>query len=170
MTIMSRKWMSPIVLVALLALVFALRGSGYPEHAPAMQVAMLDGGQVDFAQPTGHVRLLNFWSTSCGPCIRGMPALAATHDRYHARGLDVVAVAMSYDAPDQVLTFARREALPFRVGFDPVGALARSFGGVRATPTSYLIDRQGRIVKRYIGAPDHAALDALIEELLSAAD
>jgi peroxiredoxin len=161
--------MTPLVLVALLAIVFMLRGKGHPEQAPDIPAAMLDGGRVDFARPQGRVRLVNFWSTSCGPCLRGMPALADTYHRYHDRGFDVVAVAMSYDAPDQVQAYAHREALPFRVGFDPVGALAHAFGGVRATPTSYLIDGQGRIVKRIIGTPDHAALEALIDTLLPAA-
>jgi peroxiredoxin len=119
---MSRKWMSPIVLAVLLGLVWLLRGQGFPDQAPAVPVALLDGGRVDFSQPQGQVRLVSFWSTSCAPCIRGMPALADTHHRYQARGLDVVAVAMSYDAPSHVQAFTRREALPFRVGFDPGGA------------------------------------------------
>lgn len=167
--IMSRNWTSPIVLIALLALVWMMRGDGFPEQAPAMPVPILDGERIDFAQPQGRVRLVSFWSTSCAPCIRGMPALAETHRRHHARGFDVVAVAMSYDAPSHVQAFARREALPFRVGFDPVGDLARGFGGVNATPTSYLVDRDGRIVKRFIGTPDHVALDAMIEKLLTPA-
>jgi peroxiredoxin len=165
---MSRKWMSPIVLAVLLGLVWLLRGQGFPDQAPAVPVPLLDGGRLDFSQPQGQVRLVNFWSTSCAPCIRGMPALADTHHRYQARGLDVVAVAMSYDAPSQVQAFTRREALPFRVGFDPVGEVARGFGGVNATPTTYLIDRQGHVVRKIIGIPDHAALDALIENLLDA--
>ncbi len=159
--------MSPIVLLVLLGLVWLLRGQGFPDLAPALPVALLDGGRVDFSQPQGQVRLVSFWSTSCGPCIRGMPALADTHQRYKAHGLDVVAVAMSYDAPCHVQAFARRESLPFRVGFDPAGDVARGFGGVNATPTSYLVDRQGRVVKRIIGIPDHVALDALIENLLN---
>ncbi len=159
--------MSPIVLCALLAIVWLMRGQGFPDEAPEQPVSLLDGDRIDFARSEGRVRLVNFWSTSCVPCIRGMPALVDTHNRYHSRGLDVVAVAMSYDAPSHVQAFAGRESLPFRVGFDPVGALARAFGGVNATPTTYLIDRRGRIVERIIGIPDHVALDALIETLLA---
>ncbi len=163
---MNRKWVSPLVLVALIAVVWLLRGSGHPEQVPPLKIALLDGGTLDLGQPDGRVRLVNFWSTSCGPCIRGMPGLAETHRRHAGRGFEVVAVAMSYDAPVHVQAFTSREQLPFRVGFDPVGEADRGFGGIRATPTSFLVDRNGRIVKRIIGNPDHRQLDTLIDTLL----
>jgi peroxiredoxin len=166
MKIMDRKWVSPLVLLALVAAVLLLRGNGHPDRVPALQIALLDGGRIDLGQADGKVRLVNFWSTSCGPCIKGMPGLADAHRRHAARGFEVVAVAMSYDAPSHVQDFAQREKLPFRVGFDPVGELDHGFGGIRATPTSFLVDRDGRIVKRIIGNPDHRQLDALIDTLL----
>lgn len=163
---MNRNWISPIVLIALVAIVLLLRGQGHPDRVPAVRIALLDGGLLDFGRADGKVRLVEFWSTSCAPCVRGMPALAEAHRRHAARGFEVVAVAMPYDAPVHVQAFAARENLPFRVGFDPAGEVERSFGGVRATPTSYLIDRDGRIVKRIIGNPDHRQLDQLLDTLL----
>lgn len=169
MQIMNRNWTSPLVLIALIAIVLLLRGQGHPDQAPAVTVALLDGGTVDFARPDGKVRLVEFWSTSCVPCVRGMPGLADVHRKFASRGFEVLAVAMSYDAPDQVQAFAEREKLPFRVGFDPVGAIDRGFGGIHATPTSFLVDREGRIVDRMIGIPNHSKLEASIEALLAPA-
>ena len=93
--------------------------------------------------------------------------LIATHQKYRGRGFDTLAVAMQYDPPDYVVQFAQTRKLPFDVAIDNTGAVARAFGEVRVTPTSFLIDRQGRIVKTFVGNIDEAALHGLIEKLLA---
>ena len=79
----------------------------------------------------------------------------------------MVAVAMSYDHPNLVADFVRRNQLPFRIALDLEGQLARQWGNVKATPTTFVVDRRGRIVKRYVGVPDAAELRALIEKTLA---
>jgi peroxiredoxin len=74
---------------------------------------------------------------------------------------------MSYDPPAAVAHYAQTRNLPFGVVIDNTGAIARSYGNVRATPTTYLINRRGEIVKRYVGAPDFAALHELVDSLLA---
>jgi peroxiredoxin len=96
-----------------------------------------------------------------------MPQIVATHEKFRSRGFETLAVAMSYDPPAYVARFAESRRLPFGVAIDNTGAIARSFGDVQMTPTTFLIDRQGRVVKRYLGTPDFAALQALIGELLA---
>jgi protein-disulfide isomerase len=66
-----------------------------------------------------------------------------------------------------VIHYAETNALPFKVALDPMGDIARQFGDVRLTPTTFVIDRRGMIVKRYVGEPDFAELDALIEAKLA---
>jgi peroxiredoxin len=95
-----------------------------------------------------------------------MPQIVATHQKFKARGYDTLAVAMSYDPPAYVARFAETRQLPFGVAIDNTGAVAKAFGDVRLTPTTYLIDKRGGIVKKYVGEPDFAALHGLIEELL----
>jgi len=79
-----------------------------------------------------------------------------------------VAVAMSYDPPSYVVNFAQTRKLPFKVAIDNTGAVAKAWGDIKLTPTTYLVDKQGMIVKRYVGAPDFKEMNKLIEKLLAA--
>ena len=74
---------------------------------------------------------------------------------------------MDYDPKEFVTAFVQRTGLPFTFALDTNGAAAKAFGGVRLTPTSYLIDKQGRIVQQYLGAPDAEAFQALIGKLVA---
>lgn len=134
--------------------------------APESTFVLLDGTKKTTADFRGQVVLVNFWATSCVSCVAEMPKLMATHEKYKARGYETLAVAMSYDPPSYVVNFAQTRRLPFKVAFDNTGAIASAWGDVRLTPTTYLVNKRGQIVKRYVGEPDFADLDRLIEELL----
>lgn len=157
-------------LSAILALVAVfLAGCGAREPAPAVQYTLLDGSAGAMGALKGKVVLVNFWATSCVTCVKEMPSLIATHNRFNARGYETLAVAMSYDPPAFVANFAASRALPFGVVIDNTGLIARSFGDVKLTPTSFLIDKRGAIVKRYVGEPNFTELNALVEKLLAEA-
>ncbi|MBI4754788.1 MAG: TlpA family protein disulfide reductase [Betaproteobacteria bacterium] len=134
--------------------------------APDVKFMTIGGESINTADLRGRVVLVNFWATSCETCVKEMPRLVETHRRFAGRGFETIAVAMSYDPPNYVLAYVQRAGLPFPVALDADGAVARGFGDVRLTPTSFLIDRRGRIVQRYLGEPDFGRLRALVEELL----
>ena len=146
-----------------------LAGCGTQEQAPASHFVLLDGNTVDTASFKGKVVLVNFWATTCVTCVKEMPALVATHNKFVDRGFDTVAVAMSYDPPQWVSNFAQTRQLPFKVALDNTGEIAKAWGDVKLTPTTYLVDKQGRIVKRYVGEPEFEALHRLVEKLLAQA-
>jgi thiol-disulfide isomerase/thioredoxin len=133
----------------------------------ALEYTVLDGSKHTTAQWQGRVTLVNFWATTCAECLREMPRLLDTHQRYRGQGLDVVAVAMRHDPPAFVLDYANKRALPFAVAFDPLGEMARGFDNTAVTPTMFVVNRRGEIVRRYVGTPDFAQLHGLIEELLA---
>ncbi|MEP6876398.1 MAG: TlpA disulfide reductase family protein [Burkholderiales bacterium] len=145
----------------------AYRGADTGAAAPNVGYTLLDGSTATTNQLRGKVVLVNFWATDCAPCVREMPQLAATHEKFKARGYDTLAVAMSYDPPALVIAFAERRKLPFGVVIDNTGAVAKSFDAVKVTPTSVLINRQGEIVKRFVGEVDMPTLHALVEKLLA---
>ncbi len=164
------RWTLPVVLgVALAAGAgFAFKGSLSRDTAPPVSYVLLDGSRHDSQQAwAGKVMLVNFWATSCTTCVKEMPQVVSTYQKYKDKGFDTLAVAMSYDPPAYVSNFAETRQLPFKVAMDSTGDIARSFGKVQLTPTTFLINKRGEIVKRFVGEPDFDALHATIEKLLA---
>ena len=130
---------------------------------------LLDGSQTSTAQLKGQVTLVNFWATSCTTCVAEMPEIVATYNKFKGQGYQTLAVAMSYDPPAYVVNFSETRKLPFKVAIDNTGSNAKAWGDVKLTPTTFLVNKRGEIVKRYVGAPDFADLHRLIEKLLAEA-
>ena len=135
--------------------------------APSSTFVLLDGSSKSTADLKGRVTLVNFWATSCTTCVAEMPKIVATYDKYQAKGYDTMAVAMSYDPPSYVVNYAQTRKLPFKVAIDNTGAIAKAWGDVQLTPTTYVVNKRGEIVKRYVGEPNFAELHQLIEKLLA---
>lgn len=168
MLLSRRHLATAAILAAAAAAGWLVLGDGAARTpAPQVTYTLLDGKQLRTSDLRGQVVLVNFWATSCATCVAEMPELVATHQKYRARGYQTVAVAMSYDPPVYVANFAQSRQLPFGVAIDNTDAIAKGFGDVKLTPTTFLIDRRGDIVKRYVGAPDFAALHTLVEKLLA---
>jgi len=147
---------------------WAVLGSAHPA-APESTFVLLDGSRQTSAALQGKVTLVNFWATSCTTCVAEMPEIVATHQKFRDRGYETLAVAMSYDPPSYVVNFTETRKLPFKVAIDNTGAVAKAWGDVRITPTTYIVNKRGQIVKTYVGAPDFAELHRLIEQLLAEA-
>jgi thiol-disulfide isomerase/thioredoxin len=150
-----------------LGLVVSLSACTSSQAAPESTFVLLDGSKTSTADFKGKVTLVNFWATSCVTCVAEMPKLIATHQKYASRGFETVAVAMRYDPPSYVVNFTETRQLPFKVAIDNTGAVAKAWGDVQLTPTTYLVNKRGEIVKQYVGEPDFAALHQLIEKLLA---
>ena len=138
------------------------------DAAPAVQFTSLQGEKISLDGLRGKVVLVNFWATDCPGCVTEMPKLIQTYQKYKSQGLETVAVAMSYDPPNYVLAYSQKHALPFPVSLDPSGDLAKAFKDVKLIPTTFVIDKQGKILQRIVGEPDLSTLHALIEKELKA--
>lgn len=162
-TLFSRRaWLGGVLAAA------AVLSACGQEAAPESQFLLLDGSRQSMQSLRGQVTLVNFWATSCTTCVAEMPQLVSTFEKYQPQGYRTIAVAMAYDPPQYVLNFAQSRQLPFQVALDNTGEVAKAWGDVRLTPTTFLVDKQGRIVKRYVGQPNFAELHKLIEKLLAA--
>lgn len=164
-----KKWLAAGALVAGAAVgAVVVLGSG-TSQAPQSTFVLLDGSQQTTADLKGKVALVNFWATSCTTCVAEMPEIVATYDKYKGQGFETLAVAMSYDPPSYVVNFTETRKLPFKVAIDNTGAVAKAWGDVKLTPTTYIVNKRGEIVKSYVGAPDFEELHKLIERLLAEA-
>src|SRR3954467_13591828 len=156
-----------IAAAALIAAGGAFYVAGTADAAPASTFVLLDGRKKTTADLKGRVTLVNFWATSCVTCVGEMPKMIATYDKYHDKGYDMLAVAMSYDPPSYVVNYTETRKLPFQVAIDNTGAVAKVWGDVQLTPTTFVVNKKGEIVKRYVGEPNFAELHQLIEKLLA---
>jgi len=159
----SRGTLAFVLVVGVLLAGAALLLSVGSHNAPAVPFTTLAGKPITASELHGKVVLVNFWATTCPVCARELPRVVATYQTYASRGFEVVAVAMPYDRPDWVVEYVRRNELPFTVALDYDAKINRAFGGIDATPTCFLIDKQGKIVQRIVGEPDFEQLRAAIE-------
>ena len=167
----QRKWIKP---AAIAAVVLAIAGAGYfltrssGQDAPQVTYIGIKGEKITPQQLDGKVVLVNFWATSCASCVKEMPDMVNTYNRYKDKGFEFIAVAMNYDRPDYVINFTDARKLPFEVAIDVDGSVAKAFGNVQLTPTTFVISKDGKILKRYVGIPNFDELNALIEKSLAA--
>jgi thiol-disulfide isomerase/thioredoxin len=121
---------------------------------------------VSLSEYKGKVVFLNFWATWCGPCREEMPSIEALYTKYKDKGLEILAVN-SGEKSAEVLDFMRDYNLSFPAVLDLDATVSRAYG-IQAIPTSYLIDREGNIVMRFVGSINwntleiHAALEQLL--------
>jgi peroxiredoxin len=160
-----------IVAVLIQARGFELNSAGVEvsERVPDYAAMTLEGEEHSFTGHLGEVVLVNVWATWCGPCRVEMPPIKALYDRYKDDGFTVLAV--SIDAGPgyrgKVESFIEEYDLDFPILLDPEGRITRMLR-TAGVPETFVLDREGRIVKRHIGATDwnSRANRALIEELL----
>ena len=170
----STRAKSPLRYIAMALVAGAIAGTGYfafggQQKVPDATFTLLSGQKISTASDLkGKVYLVNFWATSCETCMKEMPEMINTYNKFKGRGLEFVAVAMNYDAPMYVTNYAQTRKLPFKVAMDD-GSAARQFGNVQLTPTTFVIDKNGKILKRYVGEPTFAELDQLLDKALGSA-
>jgi peroxiredoxin len=145
------------------------RGVEVGHKAPAYSTSNLAGEEVSLDDYLGQVVLVNIWATWCGPCRVEMPSIQALYDHYKDRGFTVLAVSIDAGPgyTEKVREFVAELELTFPILLDPDGRITKAFQTI-GVPETFVLDREGRIVKRVIGATDwdSPANQALIEELL----
>ena len=140
--------------------------SGTRAHAmaPDFTLPQLDGQDLRLSSYRGKVVLLDFWATWCVPCREETPHFVEMQRQYGDRGLQVIGVSMD-DGPEPVRDFYQK----FHINYPVVMGTAQTgadFGGVLGLPIAFLIDRDGRIMVKHMGATDGAVFDKDVKSLL----
>ncbi len=135
--------------------------------APDFELKSLDGKQVRLSDFRGKAVLLNFWATWCAPCKIEMPWFVDLQKQYASQGLQVIGVAMDDSGEEAIAKFAKEMAVnyPVLIGKESVGD---AYGGVEFLPTTFFIDRQGKVVDRVFGLVGHSDMEDNVKKALGA--
>ncbi len=177
MTVLVRR--ATFVAVAVLALAGCSRSSRSEgaralkcekdrQAAPEFTLKDVTGKTVRLSDYRGNVVLLNFWATWCGPCKIEIPWFMEFEQKHKDRGFAVLGVSMDDDGWDAVKPFLERQRINYRVvmGTPEIGEL---YGGVESLPTTFMIDREGRIAGVHIGLAGKREYQDDIDQLLGGA-
>ena len=135
--------------------------------APTFSLADLDGRQVSSTSFRGKVVILDFWATWCPPCKAEIPHLVSLQSKYRDRGLAIVGLSLDAGGAGDVKPFADEHDVNYTmlIANDDV---SRAFGGVTMIPTTFVLDRNGVVVKRFIGYTAPEVFEETIQPLLGA--
>jgi peroxiredoxin len=140
-------------------------GAGTQE-APTFALQTLEGETVSLESLRGQVVLVNFWATWCPPCRLEMPGFERVYRDKQEQGFTIVGISTDRTGPGTVREFLEARGITFPVAMAS-GQVVRDFGGVRALPTSFLIDRQGRVRHQVSGIFAEPALRLAVDRLLT---
>ena len=154
-------WIAAALLAALAP---AARAESPPRMAPIFSVRTLEGKTIRLQDLRGRAVVLDFWATWCQPCKATMPHLDEVQRRYRKDGLVVLGLAVDEDGSEVVRPFAQHLKVSFALGLADEKVLDL-YGPIRSIPTTFFIDRQGRVVRRVVGYIDAETVDSYVREL-----
>lgn len=139
--------------------------SGKSQDAPAWELKDLEGKPVKLSDFKGKVVLLNFWATWCPPCREEIPDLVALQNEYKDKGLVVIGVSLDQNGPARVKSFVERMKInyPIVMGDEKT---ASAYGSIEAIPTTFFIDRDGKVAGQHEGGSDMAGFESALKPLL----
>lgn len=174
---------NPLILVFIAAIVAAMLAAGIHlartnraagrvqgqlvgQVAPDFQLQSIDGKDLKLSDFRGKAVLLNFWATWCGPCKIEMPWFVELQKEYGPQGFQVVGVAMDDASTEDISKFVKEMGVnyPVLLGKESVG---QNYGGVGVLPTTFFVDRDGKIVAREFGLQSRSVFVDHIKKALS---
>ncbi|MFO7857428.1 MAG: TlpA disulfide reductase family protein [Ectothiorhodospiraceae bacterium] len=132
------------------------------QKAPDVAMTTLEGETFELAELQGQPTVITFWATTCTSCVAEIPHLKDLYEEFRPQGFEIVAVAMEYDPEDQVRTMVSEKDMEYPVVLDNGGRIARAFGDIRLTPTTFVLGPDGTILQRRQGLLD---VDRLSQDL-----
>lgn len=134
--------------------------------APDFMLTSLDGKTMKLSDFHGKAVLLNFWATWCEPCKIEMPWFVDLQKKYEAQGFTVIGVAMDDSSPSDIADFAKKMGVnyPILIGKEAVGD---QYGGIPYLPSSFYIDRDGKVVDRVFGLVSKSEIESDIQKAMS---
>lgn len=133
--------------------------------APDFNLPTSDGKMLKLSDYKGKVVILDFWATWCPPCRKGIPDLVDLKKKYGSKGLEVIGISVDRETKNEVVPFIKEYKINYPVVFYDDKVIT-NYGGIRAIPTSFIIDKQGKIVASYEGLISALTYENHIKKLL----
>jgi len=137
-----------------------------PDKAPDVNLNFIDGQKVNISSYKGSPLLITFWSITCSYCLKEIPKLTELYNELSPYGFEIIGIAMSYDQPNRVIELSKRKQIPYSIALDINSGAEQAFGSIRTTPTSFLIDLNGKIIQHSVGTMNIKKLRSRIKRLL----
>jgi len=159
-----------LLLVMLLAMFIAGcskgdSGQGLSGGAPDFTLPAVDGSMVRMSDYSGKVILVDFWATWCPPCLEMIPVLSKLHKQYSDKGLIVLGISLDKEDLGMLGTFVHENMIPYKVVMGD-NRISNAFGGVSSIPTLYMVDRDGRLVRKLTGYHSYGQLEDQVKKYL----
>ena len=150
----SNRWLA-VLAVALTLVLLSLSCSSTKSSkegggAPDFVLTSLEGEEVRLSQFKGKVVILDFWATWCTPCKLELPHFIELHQEYKDRGLVIIGVSLDKTGVREVASFVKEWKIPYVVVMG-TGEVVRDYGGIRGVPTTFVIGKDGKIYRKYVG-------------------
>ena len=163
---MTKKYQWVIAALTVTLFFGLISNTIFPNKVPSLKVSSTKGEAMMIYDKNYKFTIINFWATDCPGCIKEMPHLADTYNKYKKQGIQIIAVSMFYDPPTQVLNFIKNNNIPFPVVIDSDNKIAQQFENIRLTPTSILINQRGQIIDQIVGEIDFNKLEGTLSKNL----
>ena len=125
----------------------------------------LDNKPFRFSDLKGKVVILDFWATWCPPCRAEIPHFKSLYTEYQEEGLEIVGIALDQGGANIVKPFVKDNEITYPILISNQ-SVTEDYGGIRGIPTTFVIDREGRIVEKFVGYRDKEVFESAIQKLL----
>lgn len=135
--------------------------------APNFSVPKVNGGTLKLSDYRGKVVLVNFWATWCPPCRKEIPDFTRVYKKYSKQGFVILGLSVDQEGVNPVKTMIKDLAINYPVGMADQKTL-EAYGGIRAIPSSFLVDKKGKLTQKVVGGIEEKRLEAMLQPLLKA--
>ncbi len=145
---------------------FSASSISEPVDAPSFKLENIYGKNIELSDYKGKVLIVDFWATWCPPCIRGIPDLIELKRKYGSKGFEVIGISVDQDDTKQdVVPFVQSNGINYPVAYASRN-VTEKYGGIESIPTSFIIDKRGKIVASFQGLTEKSVYEEYINKLL----